>query len=416
MKVKVKAEPKSTAPKTVVIARKKIATAEKPEKSASPESDMSIAPLVLKRTTPVTKPVAETDPEIPDIPESPQLPEVKLMNPVKQDKKKKLNLKKSINFFLCLLVVGCICILVAVNYLGKNPSADRKLDAEEETISATEATTEPLTEPPTEEPTVAETNYVLEIDPDKPMIALTYDDGPALELSDRILDTLEEYHAHATFFLVGDNITENTEKILKREVDLGCEIGNHTLSHKNLEKLDLEDAVLQLSECDDKIYQCTGTKASLVRPPYGAYNDAIREADKRMFIYWSLNTNDWKREDPDEICDIVMEYIDDGDIILMHDIHEQSVKASEKLIPALIEQGYQLVTVSELIHYRNLNTEDGMVLFNVHPEGAFFNSLYGTVCDYELARETFSYDEEAYHQSTESEDPEYSEDSENSQD
>ncbi len=238
---------------------------------------------------------------------------------------------------------------------------------------------------------------VLEIDPDRPMIALTYDDGPAVDFSERILDTLEKYQAHATFFLVGDNITEDTEKILKREVALGCEIGNHTLSHKNLEKLSLEDAVLQLSECDDKIYQCTGIKASLVRPPYGAYNDAIREADKRMFIYWSLNTNDWKREDPDEICDIVMEYIDDGDIILMHDIHEQSAKASQKLIPALIEKGYQLVTVSELIHYRNLQTEDGMVLFNVHPDGAFFNSLYGTVCDYELQKEIISYDEEEHH-------------------
>ncbi|MDE5755229.1 MAG: polysaccharide deacetylase family protein, partial [Oscillospiraceae bacterium] len=322
----------------------------------------------------------------------PQLSEIKRIDPVEKGKKKKSKRKKGVQLFL---IIGCVGIPIAVNGLGRNHPADQEYvlntentPIESASVSNTEATTESPTEPPTEEPTVAE------IDPDKPMIALTYDDGPAVNLTERILDTLESYQAHATFFLVGDNITENTEKILKREVDLGCEIGNHTLSHKNLEKLDLEDAVLQLSECDDKIYQCTGTRASLVRPPYGAYNDAIREADKRMFIYWSLNTSDWKREDPDEICDIVMEYIDDGDIILMHDIHEQSVKASEKLIPALIEQGYQLVTVSELIHYRNLQTEDGMVLFNLHPDGAFFNSLYGTVCDYELQKEIFSYDDE----------------------
>lgn len=322
--------------------------------------------------------------------------------------RKKLKLKKNVIIFLAVCLLAGISV-PAVRAVHKIQTAENSEIFQEEVPSETpevpadfvsvesESGTEPESEPESEA-----TAPVFEINPELPMIAITYDDGPAVDLSDRILDTLEEYHAHATFFLVGNNITEDTEKILKREVALGCEIGNHTLSHKNLEKLELEDAVSQLSECDDKIYQCTGVRASLVRPPYGAYNDAIRETDKRMFIHWSLDTSDWKRENPDEIFDIVMEYIDDGDIVLMHDIHEQSVEASEKLIPALIAQGYQLVTVSELIQYRNLQTEDGMVLFNVHPDGAFFNSLYGTVCDYELRKEIVSYDEELHHQSTES--------------
>ncbi|MDE6777128.1 MAG: hypothetical protein K2J25_04240, partial [Oscillospiraceae bacterium] len=127
----------------------------------------------------------------------------------------------------------------------------------------------------------------------------------------------------------------------------------------------------------------------LVRPPYGAYDDEIREADKRVFVYWSLESSDWKWDNADKIYEVVMENISDGDIVLMHDIHEETAKASEKLIPDLIDMGYQLVTVSELMQYRNFQAEDGMVLYNVHPDTPLYSSLHGTEVIPEM-----SYDEE----------------------
>lgn len=326
-------------------------------------------------------------------------------------KNKKLKLKKSIKIILFAICAGSVCGLVFAGNVGRNSFAvkNNSLDTElstTETISETETTlaespTETSAEPTTETTTIpAETDdtpfidYNMKIDPSKPMIALTYDDGPAVGSTEKIIDVLKEYHAHATFFLVGNNITEETEKILQKEVEAGCEIGNHTLSHQNLEKLDTDAGMSQLKKCDDKIYRCVNRKANLVRPPYGAYDDEIREADKRMFIYWSLDTSDWKLKDADKIYDVVMEYISDGDIVLLHDIHEETAEATERLIPDLIDMGYQLVTVSELMYYRDFASEDGMVLFNVHPDMPLYHSLYGTVCEHEDMIQTSCYEED----------------------
>ncbi|MDE5792548.1 MAG: polysaccharide deacetylase family protein, partial [Oscillospiraceae bacterium] len=285
-------------------------------------------------------------------------------------------------FAIIAICAGAICGLLLAIGIGKNSTATKNSvsDSDEE-ATPTEITSEIVesqTEFSTESTTEETTDNIVIIDPDKPMIALTYDDGPALGSSEKIVDILKQYGAHATFFLVGNNITEETGKIIQQEFEAGCEIGNHTQSHQNLKKLDVDSGMLQLKNCDDKICEYIGEKATLVRPPYGAYDDEIREADKRVFVYWSLESSDWKWDDADKIYEVVMENISDGDIVLMHDIHEETAKASEKLIPDLIDMGYQLVTVSELMYYRNLQAEDGMVLFNVHPETPLYNSLYGT--------------------------------------
>jgi len=303
----------------------------------------------------------------------------------KSKKKKKLKLKKSVKITLLSICAGCVIIGAVAGQFSKLTAAK-----ESDTIKlelpppdappVTEATTEPTTEEETlPDPNMPFIDYDMEIDPNKPMIALTYDDGPEVGSSSKILDVLEEYHAHATFFVVGDNINEETEDIIRREVELGCEVGNHTQSHISLTSLDVDTAEQTLKNCDEKVFQCTNRYPQHVRPPYGAYNDEIREADRRMFIYWSLDTSDWKLRDADKVYNVVMEYIGDGDIVLMHDIHAETAEASERLIPDLIDMGYQLVTVSELMHYRHLDEEECMVLFNVHPDEPFFDSMFGTV-------------------------------------
>ena len=104
----------------------------------------------------------------------------------------------------------------------------------------------------------------------------------------------------------------------------------------------------------------------------------FREKDGRMFIYWSLDTGDWRSKNANSVYNTVMEYVDDGDIILMHDIYDSTADAVEMLVPELIENGYQLVTVSELMKYRKLDYEKGMVLFNLHPVDPLYDSLYET--------------------------------------
>ena len=366
-----KTKTKSQTTKTVIIAKKKLNGIENPKSVQTVETPVPTTKLVLKKPS-----VSKTD----EKPES----EIKAVVPEKSD------LKTGIKFAILAICAGGVCgLLLAIGTSG-NSSAKEDFAPETEftqTKSVSETViTEPSTESTTEEPTV----YEMLIDPDKPMIALTYDDGPVIGSSEKIVEVLKKYGVHATFFLVGDNITEETGKIIQEEFEAGCEIGNHTQSHQNLKKLDVDSAMLQLKNCDDEIYKYINQKATLVRPPYGAYDDAIRETDKRVFVYWSLETSDWKWDSADKIYEVVMENISDGDIVLMHDIHEETAKATEKLIPDLIDMGYQLVTVSELMYYRNFDAEDGVVLFNLHPEMPLYDSLY----ENEEIIETVYYEEE----------------------
>ena len=131
--------------------------------------------------------------------------------------------------------------------------------------------------------------------------------------------------------------------------------------------------------CDDAIYKVIDRYPQHIRPPYGSYTDELRAEEKRSFIYWSLDTNDWKWRDADKVYELVMDNVSDGDIILMHDIHPETAEAAKRIIPDLIEEGYQLVTVSELMYYKGFPEEDSMLIYNVHPENPLYESMYGTV-------------------------------------
>jgi len=188
-----------------------------------------------------------------------------------------------------------------------------------------------------------------DIDPSKKMVALTFDDGPGYNnASDKILDVLEKYHARATFFMVGKNAKDHPKNI-KRKLELGCELGNHTWDHNHYGKNVTAD---DIKKCSKAIYDITGQYPTAFRSPGGSTTTVIRNECKEEnmpLYYWSLDTQDWKYRDANKVYNAVMKHVEDGDIILMHEIYDSTASAVEKIVPALIKEGYQLVTCEELV-------------------------------------------------------------------
>ena len=192
-----------------------------------------------------------------------------------------------------------------------------------------------------------------EIDPTKPMVALTFDDGPRPATTGRILNALELYNVRATFFVVG-NIAQNNTQTLTRMQSIGCQIGNHSYSHPDLAKLSQNSASEELKKTSEIINNAVGEYPTAIRAPYGSYSKTVYAVADKPLIFWSIDTLDWKYRRADYVTDKVLSTVRDGDIILMHDIYESTATAAERIIPALILMGYQLVTVDELAMYKGV--------------------------------------------------------------
>lgn len=205
---------------------------------------------------------------------------------------------------------------------------------------------------------------VSKVDPNKPMIALTFDDGPG-KYTGQILDRLEEYDARASFFVLGICVDEYPE-VVQRMQELGCEIGNHTTNHKRLTTLDTQGIVDELSQTNQRLQNVIGEEAALMRPPYGSVNEQVETCANMPLAMWSVDPMDWENQNADYIVNHVLQNAKDGDVVIMHDIYETSAQATIQLIPALIEQGYQLVTVSELAEARGVELQDGTQYFEFH--------------------------------------------------
>lgn len=192
------------------------------------------------------------------------------------------------------------------------------------------------------------------INPNRPMIAFSFDDGPAFDYKGenstaKILDVLEKYGASATFFMVGERVDNETKALLQREIALNCELGNHTYSHKHYGS---DVTVSDIKKASDRIKKYCGKTPTIFRCPGGNLTKAIRNEckDENMPIaYWSVDTLDWKTKDEDKIYKKTVNQVYDGCIVLMHDIYPSTADAVEKLVPELIKKGYQIVSVSQLI-------------------------------------------------------------------
>lgn len=212
-------------------------------------------------------------------------------------------------------------------------------------------------------PEVEASTNTFTIDPSKPMIALTFDDGPWASSTNRILDVLEANNAHATFFVLGSRIGSEPETLL-REYSLGCEIGSHSFSHRAFSTLKKSTIRKELSKTNKLLKKIIGVKASLVRPPYGEHTKSIIKSIKSPAVLWNVDTEDWKSKNKKKILKKVVGKVKDGDIIIMHDIYETTADAVEKLVPKLISEGYQLVTISELLAAKGIEEKPGKIYYN----------------------------------------------------
>ena len=192
------------------------------------------------------------------------------------------------------------------------------------------------------------------------VLYLTFDDGPS-KYTPRILDSLEANGGRATFFMVGNRVASYASTV-KRMADLGCETDSHTWAHTYLTGMSEGEILQSLNQTRDAIVAAGGNAPKGVRPPGGKINDASKAVLAKAgmpSIIWSVDTLDWKTRNTQSIIDEVMRNLKDGDIILMHDIHTQTVDAALQLIPKLEEEGYQLVTVSEMAAAKNKTLENG---------------------------------------------------------
>lgn len=179
-------------------------------------------------------------------------------------------------------------------------------------------------------------------------VALTFDDGPSRENTGKILDVLKAHGAHATFFVLGNRARVDGD-ILRMELEAGCEVGSHSWDHPQLNKIEWSKVKSQIRRTDEIVKKLAdGYKIDLLRPPYGAISNTMRKKLKKPMILWSLDTLDWKTRNAKKVFRKVKKEVKDGDIILMHDIHAETAEAIKQVVPWLQQQGYDMLTVSEL--------------------------------------------------------------------
>lgn len=197
------------------------------------------------------------------------------------------------------------------------------------------------------------------IDKNKPMIALTFDDGPNHNTL-KIIDILKKYGVRATFFVLGINISGN-EKIIEILNDSGMEIGNHMYSHKLLTRMKENQIREEYDTTRKLIYDIIGRYPYLNRPSYGSSNKKIRTVIDGPIIGWNIDTLDWKYHNSNYISNKILDKVSDGSIILMHDIYSATANALDKVVPQLLDRGYQIVTVSELFYYKDIELKNKKV-------------------------------------------------------
>lgn len=202
-----------------------------------------------------------------------------------------------------------------------------------------------------------------DLDKSKPMVALTFDDGPYTPVTDKILAALKKSDARATFFCVCNRIP-SYESSVKKAYDQGCQIASHTYGHVILTKLKKEKSIaLELGKADKQVNKVIGCKTTALRPPGGLVNSRVRKSVKVPMICWNVDSEDWKSRNTKKILQRCQS-IQDGDIVLMHDLYPTTAKAVEKLVPQLKKKGFQMVTIDELFYYKGITLKPGGVYFS----------------------------------------------------
>lgn len=179
-------------------------------------------------------------------------------------------------------------------------------------------------------------------------IALTFDDGPCAGCTDQLLDGLKKRNVKATFFLIGKN-AENNPKLVRRIYEEGHLIGNHTYSHVEITKVSDEEAIQELQKTDQIIWKITGEHVQYMRPPFGAWQKELESRLEVLPVLWTVDPLDWTTENVEEIVNKVVTETKENDIILLHDCYKSSVEAALRIIDDLQKEGYEFVTVDQLL-------------------------------------------------------------------
>ena len=263
---------------------------------------------------------------------------------------KKRRLIAIVALLLCFATVLCSC-------------TDKKPDGEATTQSTSE--------------TQAEVKPTSKYSPEDKLIALTFDDGPSSKSTNRILDVLEKNGGVATFFVVGYNIEKNLSTI-KRASEMGCEIGNHSNGHKNLMKCTDSELRNQVDAPNKLLKELAGVDVKLFRAPGGNFK-GVESKIGMPIIQWNVDTLDWKYKDSSnenrteeqrnadlkKLADNIVKDAEKGDIVLMHDIYGFTADLCELIVPALVEKGFKLVTVSEMYLAYGEELKGGKVYYNI---------------------------------------------------
>lgn len=198
-------------------------------------------------------------------------------------------------------------------------------------------------------------------------IALTFDDGPNTTTTNEVLDMLEKHDVVASFFLIGNNINDESAKSVKRAYDMGCEINNHSRTHSDMTTLTGEEIKAEYDYVDEKVLEITGEHTKFFRPPYIAVHQIMFDNIDVPFIA-GIGANDWEeRMTAEKRARTILKQAKDGDIILLHDMegNSQTVEALDTIIPELKAQGYKFVTVSELFKAKGIEPDMEKVYTNV---------------------------------------------------
>ena len=201
---------------------------------------------------------------------------------------------------------------------------------------------------------VAEVKVYRSVETEKKQIALTFDDGPHPILTERILKILAQYGVSATFFMVGENVI-NYPEAAKQVILAGHEVGNHTFTHPHIANLNEKAIFDEIGKCEDALEELCEYRPHILRTPQGALTPSLERClldDDYILVLWSLDTRDWDNKSTACIVQTVLDNVKSGDIILMHDFighNSKTPEALEKIIPVLLSQGYEFVTVSELL-------------------------------------------------------------------
>src|SRR5574344_24287 len=206
-------------------------------------------------------------------------------------------------------------------------------------------------------------------------VALTYDDGPNTTTTPKVLDKLEKYNVVGSFFVIGDNINEESAKVMKRASDMGCDIENHSKSHQHMSKLTEEQLKNEISYTTEKIESAISKKVKFFRPPYIDTNELMFKAIDLTFICGQGAEDCVKEVTSEKKTKKILDTIKDGDVILLHDFdnNDATVDALDEIISTLNERGSTFVTVTDLFKEKGITPQKGVMYTNRSDDKKMYN-------------------------------------------